>query len=154
MNNLIWQLHRFWTNQISSRIKPPQKWLFDALGRNRVDMDFIFETTLFEGIIHFWETEGGEQVIRSKYEEIEGPVSGTPSKKSYQEEYAKRRLAYSEISECYSWAKRRHVLWVAAFKHGDVQSNAEKMQAEDLYYMTQILKYRGMMWTGENFNQD
>jgi hypothetical protein len=152
MNNLIWQLRRFWTNQISSRIKPPQKWLFDALGRNRVDMDFIFETTLFEGIIHFWETEGGEQVIRSKYEEIEGPIPGKALKEENQEAFNHRRKVYSDIFNCYSWAKRRQIIWDSIYLNwnGTVQelcAEEDKLNAEDLYYMTEILKYRNHLRT-------
>ena len=84
LNKYFWT--NFWYEQISSRIRPRNKWATKCIPRTWVDKDSIFELVLYAGIIDFVEKERCFDVTDWSYDET-------------------HKQNDNKIREIYSWAK-------------------------------------------------
>ncbi|WEM34424.1 hypothetical protein [Xanthomonas phage X1] len=132
--------------EIDTRINPRQKWLTKEIGRRFVDKDYIIETTIFESMIHFWEEDDGERSTRYQFEHYEGPCGGKALKPEDQEAYVYLRKLYADLDKCYRWAKTRKGFWADCYTNYKPE-NEKKLEAEDTYYMNEIIRLRKHMWT-------
>lgn len=142
-------LKDFWHAQFVCRIQPRQKWLSDKIGRVFVDKDFIIETTLFESVIHFWEMDRGEEVTRYQFEAIEAPCRSEARNPEDQEEYLERRQVYSELLECYSYAKVREQIWEEYWRSRptDKWKQRQLIIDRETEFLQTIVRLRKYIWT-------
>lgn len=144
------KVRKFWYEQIASRINPRQKWLTNAIGRTWADKDWVLETCVFTSMIHFWEDERGEEVMRYQFECIENPCRSKALNAEDQERYAEARRVYSILDRCYRWAKARDQLW-EDFHESGYDAFYNKREADlieqDTSVMQEIIQYRKYMWT-------
>ena len=64
-NKYWWRRHQY---NVRCIFFPQNKWARKDIPRQFTDVDNIFETTLFNGLIFFWEEDHGEETLRYQYE--------------------------------------------------------------------------------------
>lgn len=136
------------------RFNPQQKWLTAKIPLTFCDKDWLFETTLFEGLIHFWEEDGGEESTRFQYEVCEPGTEqradtwSTPEQRK--ERYELYRRIYFCMDRAYRWAKVRDQIWEDFHRNSpmeDYQKQEENLEMQDTLFMQDIIHYRKYLWT-------
>lgn len=151
---MYWTIRRkvkdFWMKQIVYRIKPQQKWLTDKIGRTWIDKDTVIETAIFESMIHFWEDEKGEEVLRFQFECIQSPCRSAAARPENQERYAEQRRIYSELEKCYRYARVRDMVW-EEFDNTPAKDRTDHQEQDIIDNETEILvkivQLRKYLWT-------
>lgn len=132
------------------------KWMRDLIPDHFTDLDYLFEETLFEGLIFFWEQDGGKESLElnSQPWEDNGFFHWSPERKE----------CYDLMKAAYEWGKTRHESepeypslgddWKTTFRteaYGDAVKIANeklvKWEEEKDTHVTNILKYRKYLWT-------
>ena len=65
-NKSYWS--RIWYEQVSSRIRPRNKWVNKVVPRTFSDKDFIYEEVIFAGLVDFSDNDNGESCLRYQWE--------------------------------------------------------------------------------------
>lgn len=133
------------------RFNPQQKWLTAKIPLTFCDKDWLFETTLFEGLIHFWEEDNGEESTRFQYE-ICDPTSGMydqdyGSEAQKKERYELYRRIYFCMDRAYRWAKVRDQVWEDLYSSPWSKDAEENLNMQDTLFLTDIIHYRKYLWT-------
>ena len=151
-NKYFWK--DLWYDQISSRVRPRQKWVYKCLPRQWQDKDSVVRLVLFECIIHFVEREKCFETIVWTW--------GDGSKKVV----AKIREIYDWIKvvrpqmeakmwDAYPPMRKIDVLdWVKAStkeeyesKYGEVDRLEKYIDDKDTEYLQWIVVNRSSLWT-------
>lgn len=132
-NKSYWS--RIWYEQVSSRIRPRNKWVNKVVPRTFSDKDFIYEEVIFAGLVDFWENDNGESCLRYQWE---------GDHDSDEERRAVYKRVYDELLEAYVWAIARKGQWEGA--HTDWKREQEVIE-EDTKHLSVIVRNRKWMWT-------
>lgn len=131
------------------------KWMRDLIPDHFTDLDYLFEETLFEGLIFFWEKDGGEASLElNSHPWDEEGFYWSPE----------RKVCYDLMKAAYEWGKTRHESepeypdvgdnWLKTIRT-DAYDEAVKIANEKMAkweeekdtHVTNILKYRKYLWT-------
>lgn len=135
------------------------QWLRDLIPEYFVDLDTIFEDVLFNGLIFFWEQDGGGESLEhnSKPWDTEecGPFKWDNSRKE----------CYDAMKAAYEWGKTREESrpkapeipaerWENVFASDEYgkaciayENELKRWEAERDTHMLNIIKYKGHLWT-------
>lgn len=135
------------------------QWLRDLIPEHFADLDTIFEDVLFNGLIFFWEQDGGGESLEYNSkpwnEEDGGPMLWDE----------RRKECYDAMKAAYEWGKTREESepkapdlpedyltkglnnpeYSAACK--EYWKAQERWEAERDMHMLNIIKYKGHLWT-------
>lgn len=139
-------LSRWWYEQISSRLRPRQKWLTDKIERTWQDKTYLIPELLFACIIHFVEEEGAFEKVDWEHNDVFQKVKG-------------------EIEKCYNWAKHERpelkkemdeALDIAhnnknkeltyQERYGEYDALEKELEIKDKYYSRKIAWLAPYMW--------
>ena len=135
------------------------QWLRDLIPEHFADLDTIFEDVLFNGLIFFWEQDGGGESLEYNSkpwdEEDGGPFKWDNSRKE----------CYDAMKAAYEWGKTRaesepkapempEGRWDTGFNSPQYTTackaywaKQKRWEAERDKHMLNIIKYKGHLWT-------
>ncbi len=128
-----------WYRQVSSRIRPRNKWATKVIPRTFSDKDYIYEEIMFAGLIDFWDHDDGEKTLRYQWEHasVDGEAPDEERYDSYKE-------VYEGLKAAYDWAKVRQ----AKYDNLGTSWKEEQVLIEtDTLHLSNLVKWRKYMWT-------
>ena len=127
---------RIWYTQIQTRIVSKNEWALKSIPRTFSDVDYIFEEVLFNGLIFFWEEDGGESSLRYQWDreldEYDSP-----------ERIEQCKEIYEQILAAYNWAKIRKSEYDKLMSY----TKEQDLKSKDDEHLSVIVKYRSHLWT-------
>lgn len=117
--------HYYW--KIHNWLWPKNSWATDCIPSHFSDVDNIMEEIAFEGLVHYWENDDGEEMLRAQTEIDEEYVGEARLEQS--------KEVYNAMQAAYMYAKKR-----------DDFLDYEGIEMRD-FYANQIFKYRHFLWS-------
>lgn len=137
-NKYWWRRHLY---NVKCLFSPQNKWARKGIPRQFTDVDCIFENTLFNGLIFFWEEDHGEETLRYQFEAERDDFCDADK---WNERIAVCKEVYVAMNNAYAWAKIREREYD---KLGVDWEKEEELVETDTLHLTNIIKYRKYLWT-------
>ena len=134
---------RVWNEKVTVQLFPKNKWARKDIPKTFSDVDYIYEKVLFNGLIFWWEDDGGESEIRHQFE-YDYSDDGFISPEAIENRKQYYKTMYNELHEAYIWAILRD--WAYEEANFDYKLT-ERYNEVDTTHLIAIIKYRPAMWT-------
>ena len=157
LNKYFWT--DLWYTQVSSRIKPRQRWLTKQIPRTWLDADSVIELCVFESLIYWWTQDGGEEMSRFQFENDDEFCT--------EERKNERKEVYDRLLAAYNWATSGRKNAMADYENllntfsrsdfldrkfdrelfNEINRLETKCIESDTFYLKEIIELRKYMWT-------
>ena len=158
--HIWWDIDRFYKDQISTRIRPRQKWLTKQIPRSWNDKVTLIPDVLYAMVIHFVDVDGEDcfnvtDFAASGLEEEEKMLRQIYAwAKTGRAEFAKRiGLAYPELPkndkgdvDLNAWCNQERTPESYERDYGEVSRLEAELEKRDTEYLRWIVTNRRIMW--------
>lgn len=116
------------------------EWLRKLVPDEFTDVDVIFENVLFEGLIFFWEKDGGQESLHH---------NSIPWEDEFLKWTEDRRECYVAMKAAYEWAKtyKDAEPVVSLSELEDYRVRMQTWEDTTSEHLLNIIKYRNYLWT-------
>ena len=116
------------------------QWILDIIPDDWADKDYFIELVLCHALIHFWESEKGEELLRYQFEREpdDWEIATDAAREQYTLSKNKQVMVYDKLKAAYEWAK--------LFVTNQWNSTTAEEYDANTEHLNTIVKYRGWLW--------
>jgi len=134
---------------MTKKKKLENNWLRELIPDRFSDLDYLYASVLYKGLVFFWTKDDGEKTLRYQWEHVEQmraeqDADYLSETKSWDDRYDHFKIIYDELAEAYTWATGFDDRMNRSY---DSIKERQRERELDDKHLANIIKHRCSMWT-------